>query len=171
MFKFIPDTIPKYKNNYRILLELRYKGNNINLMNYYQSEILPAIVHFNNKVQQPAHLNPKAIFGVDLFEDNLAIFLSSDEATDFPARGLQLFSSYFTDNNTTIGNCCKHGKLFVSSEKPILMDFVDGDNDYFLLRKAADILLIKDCDSIYSSLKKPEFRKQLNELLQQGFVL
>lgn len=157
-------TSPAYANNYRILQTLRFKGNGINFNNHVD-EIIAGINYFNDAVKKEAHKNPKEIYAVDIFEDCIAIFLSTDKLQSEPAKGLQLFTSYFTKNNTEIGKNEHNNKLFVKVAEPMMLSQIQSEFD--IIRIIADCALNPKYAKKYSfeGLKRDELNMQLEEIL------
>jgi len=160
---------PLYENNYRLLLELRYKGNRVDFQQQEQ-ELKEAINYYNEEVKKQAHLNTKQIFAVDIFANHIAIFLSSGNENDEPAKGIQLFSSYFTKNATIIGNSCRNGKLFVKAEDAFKLSNLNSN--YALATLVINILQNPEYDnhSTYAGLKREEIANKIEIVLREGFI-
>ena len=161
---------PEYKISYRLLQTLRYKGNNINFCNHV-NEIKAGVNYFNQEVKKEAHKNPKIIYAIDIFENCIAIFLNTDKIQDSPAKGLQLFSSYFTKNNTVIGKSEKNDKLFVKVEDPVILPTIKSYYD--VSNVISDVLLnpAHAEKTAYESLKRDELSEKITDYLIKGFAV
>lgn len=167
---YIKITEPIYSFNYRIMQTLRFKGNNLDLT-ICKQEILDAVNYFNKVVQTEAHKNPKQIFAVDIFPDCIAIFLSTDKAQNEPAKGLQLFSTYFTKKGTLIGQSARNNKLFIKANDPVKLKKIV--TDYDMVKILADILLNPANSGKYSyeALRREEVLSQVSNILFEGFAV
>ncbi|AWK50138.1 hypothetical protein DIC82_03105 [Clostridium beijerinckii] len=161
---------PIYSLNYRIMQTLRFKGNNVDLTTCKQ-EILNAVNYFNKVVQTDAHKNPKQIFAVDIFQNCIAIFLSTNKAQEEPAKGLQLFSTYFTDHDTLIGQSARNNKLFVKADDPVKLEKIV--TDYDVVKILANVLLNPANTGKYSyeALRREEVISQVSNILFEGLAV
>lgn len=161
---------PIYSLNYRIMQTLRFKGNNVDLT-ICKQEILDAVDYFNKIVQTRAHKNPKQIFAVDIFPDCIAIFLSTDKAQDEPAKGLQLFSTYFINHGTLIGQSARNNKLFVKADNPVKLEKIV--TDYDVVKILSDISLNPANAGKYSyeALRRGEVISRVSDILFEGLAV